>query len=152
MSVLRIDAENGGVGQSWEIGELTDHAASIMTSQFHAHSTNAACSFAQTLVSNKLIPQSKHPSIKNSTMLDVAGGSGCFSVQMALSCASLYCTIFKLPAVATYTRQHIDRFVSNSHLVRKSRISKTTTSLELRFERQFWVIAYDVWRIHVVFT
>ena len=112
MSVLRIDAENGGVGQSWEIGELTDHAASIMTSQFHAHSTNAACSFAQTLVSNKLIPQSKHPSIKNSTMLDVAGGSGCFSVQMALSCASLYCTIFELPAVATYTRQHIDRLVS----------------------------------------
>ena len=112
MSILRIDAENGGIGQGWEIGELTDHSASVMTSQFHAHSTNAACSFARTVISNKLSPESTH-SDKYCTMLDVAGGSGCFSVQMALRCPTLYCTVFELPAVATYTRQHIDRFVSD---------------------------------------
>jgi len=115
LSVLRIDADNGGVGQNWEIGELSDESAAVMTSQFHAHSANAAYSFARTVFSNNnlMSPQSSESFEKYTTLLDVAGGSGCFSVQMALRCPSLYCTIFELPVVATYTRKHIDRFVSN---------------------------------------
>ncbi len=113
MSVLRIDAEKGGVGQSWEIGDLSDSQAIIMTSQFHAHSVNAAHSFAQTVVENQLTPKSVDKNTNQASLLDVAGGSGCFSVSMALRCPSLHCTVFELPVVAPHTRNHIDRFVSD---------------------------------------
>jgi acetylserotonin N-methyltransferase len=43
-------------------------------------------------------------------LLDVAGGSGCFSIALARRHPELHCTVAELPAVAAVTREYIRRY------------------------------------------
>jgi len=82
-----------------------------LTAQFHAHSINAAAAFAETLVENDvLLPRGigedgKGPAV----MLDVAGGSGCFSAHLARRCENLRCVVMELPVVVPEARLHVKR-------------------------------------------
>jgi cyclopropane fatty-acyl-phospholipid synthase-like methyltransferase len=43
-------------------------------------------------------------------LLDIAGGSGCFSIALALRYPALRCTVADLPVVAASTRTYIERY------------------------------------------
>lgn len=112
ISILEIDAYGGGVGQAWETGQLTEPQAEIMTRQFHSHSVNAARAFASALVQHGIQPCSATTSTKSApTMLDVAGGSGCFSVHVAVRCA-VRCTVMELPVVLPEARVQMETLIA----------------------------------------
>jgi hypothetical protein len=83
----------------WEHGEMSLEDAQASNHRFHSHSMPAAVGLARNNDFNDV-----------HRLLDVAGGSGCYSIQLALRHPHLRCTVADLPAVVADTRQYIERY------------------------------------------
>jgi 3-hydroxy-5-methyl-1-naphthoate 3-O-methyltransferase len=98
---LREDnlAPEAGVSRRWERGEMSAEDARLSCRRMHSHSLPAATGLAR---------NGDFGGVRR--LLDVAGGSGCFSIALALRHPELRCTVAELPVVAAETREYIRRF------------------------------------------
>jgi 3-hydroxy-5-methyl-1-naphthoate 3-O-methyltransferase len=87
------------VTRRWEHGEISAEDAHAANQRFHSHSFPSALGLAKT-----------HSFEGVQRLLEVAGGSGCYSVALALRNPHLRCTVADLPPVAADARGYIERF------------------------------------------
>ena len=83
-----------GAAEEWESGELSKERAAELTSAFRSHSLPAALGAATAFNLNG-----------TTHILDVGGGSGCYSVAFVEKNKELKATIMDLPAVCEVTDQ-----------------------------------------------
>jgi 3-hydroxy-5-methyl-1-naphthoate 3-O-methyltransferase len=99
----RLRTENLGhndrISQRWERGEMTSDDARASNRRMQSHSLPAAVGLARI---------GDFHGVRR--LLDVAGGSGCFSIALAHRYPTLHCTIAELPVVAADTRRYIQRY------------------------------------------
>jgi hypothetical protein len=88
----------GEITAAWETGALTPEQAIAITAQMHSHSLPAAMGVAR---------YGDFAGVRQ--LLDVAGGSGCFCIALALRDPQLRCTVLELPAVCPVTEHYIAR-------------------------------------------
>lgn len=82
--------------ESWESGQLDLERARGIAAFMQSHSLPAATGVA------------RNGDFKGVTrLLDVGGGSGCFSIALARLHANLRCTVMDLPAMCDVAREHI---------------------------------------------
>jgi acetylserotonin N-methyltransferase len=81
---------------AWERGRIDRAQAEVVTRLMHCHSLPASVGAA---TNGNLRGVSR--------LLDVGGGSGCFSVAMAQQFPSIRCTVMELPAVCEVARSYI---------------------------------------------
>lgn len=82
--------------ESWESGQLDGERARAIAAFMQSHSLPAATGVA------------RHGDFKGvSRLLDVGGGSGCFSIALAQTHPGLRCTVMDLPAMCDVAREHI---------------------------------------------
>jgi hypothetical protein len=100
MQVLRTDnlGSDDRISRRWEQGEMSAEDAHGSNMRMHSHSLPAAIGLAANCDFSAV-----------RRLLDVAGGSGCFSIQLALRNPELRCTVAELPPVAADTRTYIER-------------------------------------------
>ena len=97
---LKNDRPRDFAGQSmWEFHQLNPDEARKFTAAMHSHSFAAASGVARRGDFSGL-----------ARMLDVGGGSGCFSIAIADRFPTLRCTVAELPAVTEITREYIARY------------------------------------------
>src|SRR6185369_17062204 len=81
----------------WESGEIDPGMAKLLCAFMHSHSLPAALGVAQ------------NPRFKDvRRLLDVGGGSGCFSIALAEAHPALSCTIMELPVMCELATSYID--------------------------------------------
>lgn len=83
--------------EGWESGQIDDEQAGRIARFMHSHSMAAAVGLARDV--------SFDGSIR---LLDVGGGSGCFSIALAHRYPDLRCTIMELPAMCRQAQQYIE--------------------------------------------
>ena len=88
-----------GEGDLWEGSELSPGRAATFTALMHSFSLGAAIALAR---------RDEFDGITR--LLDVAGGSGCFSIALAQRYAGLRCTVLDLASVCPVTQQYIAQF------------------------------------------
>jgi acetylserotonin N-methyltransferase len=86
------------ISRRWLRGEMTPDEARGSNQRMHSHSLPAALGVAR---------NGDFRGVRR--LLDVAGGSGCFSIALAQRYPALRCTIAELPVVAADTRAWIAR-------------------------------------------
>jgi acetylserotonin N-methyltransferase len=82
---------------SWESGELDPQMARMLTAFMHSHSLPAALGLAASPRFEKAV-----------RVLDVGGGSGCFSIALAERRPALRCTVMELPVVCELARGYVE--------------------------------------------
>jgi 3-hydroxy-5-methyl-1-naphthoate 3-O-methyltransferase len=87
------------ISKRWVRGEMSPDDARGSNQRMHSHSLPAAIGLAR---------NGDFHGVRR--LLDVAGGSGCFSIALAQRYPSLRCTIAELPVVAADTRTYIARY------------------------------------------
>jgi acetylserotonin N-methyltransferase len=87
------------VTRRWERGEMSAEDARASNQRFHSHSFPAALGMAH-----------GHEFRDVHHLLDVAGGSGCYAIALALRHAHMRCTVADLPPVAHDAREYIERY------------------------------------------
>lgn len=92
-------AESDRVTRRWEHGEMTAQDAHAANARFHSHSFPSALGLAR-----------NHDFDGVHRLLDVAGGSGCYSIAIAERHSWLRCTVADLPPVAEDARSYIQRY------------------------------------------
>jgi O-methyltransferase domain len=124
MQVLRTDnlGSDDRISRRWEQGEMNAEDARGSNMRMHSHSLPAAIGLAASC---------DFSSVRR--LLDVAGGSGCFSIQLALRNPELRCTVAELPAVAADTLLYIER----------SGCSARVDTYPLNMFRDAWPTGYD---------
>ena len=101
MERLRTDnlGHDDRISQRWERGEMTPDDARASNLRMHSHSLPAAVGLSRNGDFHGV-----------GRLLDVAGGSGCFSIALAQRYPTLHCTIAELPVVAADTLTYIQRY------------------------------------------
>jgi acetylserotonin N-methyltransferase len=84
-----------GAADEWEAGELTLERAKELTSAFHSHSLPSAMGAAAV-----------YPLDGVSHLLDIGGGSGCYSMSFAKENMDLHATVMDLPSVCKVTAEN----------------------------------------------
>ena len=101
--IATLRTENLGhddrVSRRWERGEMSPEDAHSSNRRFHSHSMPAAVGLARNADFSGV-----------SRLLDVAGGSGCYAIQLALQYPELRCTVADLPVVTADTVSYIRRY------------------------------------------
>jgi SAM-dependent methyltransferase len=82
----------------WESGEISPEQARGIAAFMQAHSLPASSGAA-----------ARAPLAGVRRLLDVGGGSGCFSIAFAARHPELRCTVMELPAMCDVAREHIER-------------------------------------------
>ena len=90
------EANAARTSDSWESGQVSDEMALNIARIMHSHSLFASLGVAR---------QDDFASVKR--LLDVGGGSGCFSIALAQRWPELRCTIMELPAMCVRAKQYI---------------------------------------------
>jgi hypothetical protein len=90
---------DNGISRRWERGELSAEDARGSNLRMHSHSMPSAVGMAR---------NADFRGVRR--LLDVAGGSGCFSIALALRYPNLHCTVAELPTVAADTATYIQRY------------------------------------------
>lgn len=85
--------------EDWENNTLTQEQARNFTAKMHSHGFSAAVALAR---SGRL------HGIRQ--LLDIGGGSGCYSIALAAENLALQCTVADLPAVCPVTQHYINSF------------------------------------------
>lgn len=101
MRSLRTEnlGEDDRVTRRWERGEMSPEDARAANQRFHSHSFPSALGMAHS-----------HEFRGVHRLLDVAGGSGCYSIALALRHPEIHCTVADLPPVVADTRSYISRY------------------------------------------
>jgi hypothetical protein len=87
------------ISRRWERGEMAAEEARGSNLRMHSHSMPSAIGMAR---------NGDFQGVRR--LLDVAGGSGCFSIALALRYPTLRCTVAELPVVAADTADYIRRY------------------------------------------
>ncbi|MBV8719330.1 MAG: methyltransferase [Chloroflexi bacterium] len=91
--------EDDRVTVRWERGEMSPQEAHAANERFHSHSFPSALGLARS-----------HDFSDVRRLLEVAGGSGCYSIALALQNPKLRCTVADLPPVAADARTYIAKY------------------------------------------
>jgi acetylserotonin N-methyltransferase len=94
-----ISHEGKTFTEMWEVGDVTPAAAEEFSARMHIY-----------MLSNALVAAAKPCFKRSRRVLDVGGGSGAFSLALAMRLPKLACTVFELPAVCHVTQQYINRY------------------------------------------
>jgi acetylserotonin N-methyltransferase len=81
---------------AWQSGQIDRAQAEVLTRLMHCHSLPASVGVARNGILRGV-----------SRLLDVGGGSGCFSIAIAQQFPSVRCTVLELPAVCDVARRYI---------------------------------------------
>lgn len=85
--------------EKWEQGTITETEAEMICKSMHSMSLPAALGVA------------RWGNFKDvNHLLDVAGGSGCYSIALAQQYPAMKFTVMELPAVCTITKKYIDNY------------------------------------------
>jgi acetylserotonin N-methyltransferase len=98
MEIARAQDGDGpsDAADAWTRGEIDRKQAEAVTRLMHCHSLPASVGVA------------KNGNLRGvSRLLDVGGGSGCFSIAIAQQFPSIRCTVLELPAVCDVARRYI---------------------------------------------
>lgn len=83
--------------QAWESGQMDQEQAESVSRVMHCHSLPASVGAA------------RHGNFDGVTrLLDVGGGSGCFSIAIAQHFPQIRCSVLELPAVCEVARRYIE--------------------------------------------
>ncbi|GKW05241.1 O-methyltransferase [Pectobacterium carotovorum subsp. carotovorum] len=107
----------------WEENSMSAERARTITSAMHSHSLASALGLAQQLT----LPE-------NCQVLDLGGGSACFSIALAAKNKSVAFTVADLPIVCEVTQGYINHFSMQKRI--------KTHALDM-FKQQ-WPVGYDV--------
>jgi predicted O-methyltransferase YrrM len=118
----REKAAGNRPADGWESGHVAMDMAREVTAFMHSHSVPAAVGMTQTCDFSGL-----------RRVLDVGGGSGCFSIALGRHYATLYCTVMELPTICELAEQYIAEAGVNAQV--------DTVALDMF--RQNWPRGYD---------
>lgn len=90
----------------WEQGSITSEAATLFTEEMHATIFAPAVAAVKTGLFND-----------TRFLLDMGGGSGCFSIAFTREYPDRKATVFELPEVARITQKYIQRFGSEKSVL-----------------------------------
>lgn len=107
---------------SWESGQLSADMARMLTAFMHSHSLPAALSLARSAAFDGI-----------RRLLDVGGGSGCFSIALADRRPDLRATVMELPAVCALAAEYIAA----------AGLSARVDTIVVDMFRQAWPEGYD---------
>lgn len=93
----RANAAKNRPVDGWESGHVEMALAREITAFMHSHSAAAALGITRTC---------NFSGIRK--VLDVGGGSGCFSIALAGLRPDIYCTVMELPTICELAQQYID--------------------------------------------
>lgn len=106
----------------WMRGQIDRATAEVVTRIMHCHSLPASVGAA------------RNGNLQGVTrLLDIGGGSGCFSVAIAQNFPSIRCTVLELPAVCDVARDYI----------RQGGVSQRVDTIALDMFREPWPRGYD---------
>jgi len=91
------DKETTGAAQGWESGSVDDAMGAMIAQFMNSHSVPSSLAIAR----NPRLASIRH-------LLDVGGGSGCFSIAFARANPGLRATIMELEAMCRMARLYID--------------------------------------------
>jgi acetylserotonin N-methyltransferase len=98
-----LQTENLGhddrISRRWERGEMTLEDAKGGNRRMHSHSFPTALGLAR---------NGDFSGVRR--LLDVAGGSGCYSIALAMRYPELRCTVADLPVVTADTPRYVERY------------------------------------------
>jgi cyclopropane fatty-acyl-phospholipid synthase-like methyltransferase len=98
LAALRKDRPRGGtMEEMWEEHEMEPALAKAFTAAMHSRSFHLGVAAAQRVPEFARVKR----------LLDVAGGSGCFSIALAQRHPQMRCTVMELKQVATLARGYI---------------------------------------------
>jgi O-methyltransferase/methyltransferase family protein len=90
------EARSNDAVDAWKRGQIERAQAEAVTRLMHCHSLPASVGAA------------RNGNFEHTTrLLDVGGGSGCFSIAIAQQFPSIRCTVLELPAVCDVARRYI---------------------------------------------
>lgn len=92
----RARAAKSRPADGWESGHVDMPLAREVTAFMHSHSVPAAIGMTRTCDFSGI-----------RKVLDVGGGSGCFSIALALLRPDIYCSIMELPTICELAQQYI---------------------------------------------
>jgi acetylserotonin N-methyltransferase len=100
-TVLRTEhlGEDDRISRRWERGEMTPAEAESSNRRMHSHSFPSALGLSRAVEFKDV-----------HRLLDVAGGSGCYSIALALRNPELQCTVADLPHIAADALTYIERY------------------------------------------
>lgn len=100
LTALRKDRPRGGsMEEMWEAHEMEPALAKLFTHAMHARSFHLGVAAALRVPEFAQVRK----------ILDVAGGSGCFSIALAQVHPKIRCTVLELKAVAALAREYIQK-------------------------------------------
>jgi O-methyltransferase/methyltransferase family protein len=116
------DASPDDPAEAWTRGQIAKAQAEAVTRLMHCHSLPASVGVAR---NGRLEGVSR--------LLDVGGGSGCFSIAIAQRFPSVRCTVLELPAVCDAARRYID----------EGGVADRVDTLSIDMFREAWPRGYD---------
>jgi hypothetical protein len=118
----RENAAKNRPADGWESGHVDSEMAREVTAFMHSHSAPAAAGMVQACDFSPF-----------RRVLDVGGGSGCFSIALARHHSTIACTVMDLPAICELTEQYID----------DADVSAQVDTVVVDMFRQRWPEGYD---------
>jgi hypothetical protein len=118
----RENAAKSRPADGWESGHVDMDMAREVTAFMHSHSVPAAVG---------MIHSCDFSTVRR--VLDVGGGSGCFSIALARHYSSIACTIMDLPTICELAEQYID----------EAGVSAQVDTVVVDMFRQNWPAGYD---------
>lgn len=118
----RENAAKSRPADGWESGHVDMEMAREVTAFMHSHSVPAAVG---------MIHSCDFSALKK--VLDVGGGSGCFSIALARHYSTISCTIMELPTICELAAQYIN----------EADVSAQVDTVVVDMFRQQWPGGYD---------
>lgn len=91
--------EDKTLTENWESADVPPERADAITRAMHSHSLATAIGLAQRIDLSDV-----------HSLIDIAGGSGCFCIAMAQRCPQTRFTVADLPSVCEVTRQYVAEY------------------------------------------
>jgi acetylserotonin N-methyltransferase len=107
---------------AWERGQMSREQAESVSRVMHCHSLPAAVVAARNSHFEEV-----------SRLLDVGGGSGCFSIAIAQRLAAIRCSVMELPAVCEVARGYIE----------EGSVADRVDTVAVDMFREAWPRGYD---------